>query len=120
MRSKQQIYRQLCDIHKNGNPVLIFSEGKTGLSLRIDRDHIVLFVVASWGHGWDHVSVHTSECRPPTWAEMCFVKNLFWNPDETVVQYHPSKDKYKNLHPYCLHLWKPQKRTVPQPPVELV
>lgn len=54
---------------------------------------------------WEHVSVSLAN-RCPTWDEMCFVKNLFWKEDETVIQFHPKKSKYKNLMPYCLHLWK--------------
>lgn len=55
--------------------------------------------------GWEHVSVSTSR-RCPNWEEMCKTKALFWDEDETVIQYHPRKDEYRNLHPYCLHLWK--------------
>ncbi len=68
---------------------------------------------------WDHVSVsvirvktkHGKEQqlpvkRCPTWEEMSNVKSWFWGADETVIQFHPKKSEYKNLHPYCLHLWK--------------
>lgn len=120
MRTIREINTRLTEVQKNGNPVLIYAEVKRGCSLRIDRDQIVLFIIVSWGRNWDHVSVHTSEARPPTWDEMCFIKNIFFGDNECVVQYHPPKDKYKNLHPYCLHLWKSQRLPIPQPPVELV
>jgi hypothetical protein len=55
--------------------------------------------------GWEHVSVSTVR-RTPNWAEMCFVKDMFWNDDECVVQFHPPRSDYVNYHPYCLHLWK--------------
>lgn len=55
--------------------------------------------------GWEHVSVSLAN-RTPTWEEMCYVKSMFWREDETVVQFHPKKSKYKNQMPYCLHLWK--------------
>lgn len=55
--------------------------------------------------GWEHVSVSTTQ-RCPTWDEMCYIKNLFWEEDETVIQFHPKKSQYRNVHPYCLHLWK--------------
>ena len=61
--------------------------------------------VASWGGGWEHVSVSFSG-RTPTWEEMCKVKDTFWNDNECVIQYHPAKSEYVNNHPYCLHLWK--------------
>jgi hypothetical protein len=65
-----------------------------------------LCVIASDGLGWEHVSVSTL-VRCPTWEEMCFVKALFWDDDDCVVQFHPPKSEYVNHHPYCLHLWRP-------------
>lgn len=56
---------------------------------------------------WEHVSVSYPR-RCPTWDEMCKVKDLFFDKDETVVQFHPKKGEYVNLHPYCLHLWRKQ------------
>lgn len=56
--------------------------------------------------GWEHVSV-SCRLRCPDWNEMCFVKDLFWRPEECVIQYHPPKREYINHHPFCLHLWKP-------------
>jgi len=65
-----------------------------------------LRVIASDGDGWEHVSVSLPN-RCPTWDEMCKVKALFWDDDDCVVQFHPPKSDYVNLHPYCLHLWRP-------------
>jgi len=55
---------------------------------------------------WEHVSASLKK-RCPTWAEMSFVKDLFWRDDEVIVQYHPAKEHYISNHGYCLHLWKP-------------
>ena len=57
------------------------------------------------GEGWEHVSVSRRD-RCPTWEEMCRVKDLFWLPEETVIQFHPKASKYKNVHKYCLHMWR--------------
>lgn len=54
---------------------------------------------------WEHVSVSCAD-RCPTWDEMCAVKDLFWTGEETVVQFHPRKSRYKNHHEFCLHLWR--------------
>lgn len=54
---------------------------------------------------WEHVSVSLAD-RCPTWDEMCFVKDLFWLPTETVVQFHPPKAKHINFMENCLHLWR--------------
>jgi len=55
--------------------------------------------------GWEHVSVSYAN-RCPVWDEMCFIKDLFWTEEETVLQFHPKKTEYKNVHKYCLHLWR--------------
>lgn len=51
---------------------------------------------------------------------MCYIKSLFWDDEEVVIQYHPKKSEYVNLHPYCLHLWKPIGIEIPTPPKEMV
>ena len=70
-------------------------------------------------HGWEHVSVSTSN-RCPTWAELQQIKELFWADDETVVQFHPAKADYVNRHPYCLHLWRRVRRPFELPPRHLI
>ena len=64
---------------------------------------------------WEHVSV-SNEARCPTWEEMCWIKSLFWEDEEVVVQFHPAKSEYVNYHPFCLHLWKPIGFELPTPP----
>lgn len=76
-------------------------------------------VVASDGMGWEHVSVSLPD-RTPTWAEMCLVKSMFWDEDDMVVQYHPPKSEYVNVHEHCLHLWRPIDTVIPAPPTILV
>lgn len=70
--------------------------------------------------GWEHVSVHAENSsnrqRTPTWKEMAFVKNLCWDEDDIVVQYHPRKQDYVNLHPHVLHLWRWTLGDFPTPP----
>ena len=78
-------------------------------------------IVFSWGGGWEHVSVSLFEQRTPTWTEMCEVKDMLWNKDETCVQYHPAEKDYINNHEYCLHIWKPTGRIhLPTPPKIMV
>ena len=78
-----------------------------------------LWVVFSWGGGWDHVSVSLPS-RCPTWEEMCAVKDVFFREDECCVEYHPRKADYVNNHPYCLHIWRPQLAELPVPPRNMV
>jgi hypothetical protein len=56
---------------------------------------------------WEHVSVSLyKRSGLPTWNLMCRVKELFWTPEETVVQFHPPKSEYVSIAE-VLHLWKP-------------
>lgn len=79
----------------------------------VDRGPIK--IVASSGDGWDHVSASRAN-RCPNWAEMEFVKNLFFGTEETVMQLHVPRTDHVNVHPYCLHLWMPHERSIPRPP----
>lgn len=76
-------------------------------------------IVASWGGGWEHVSVSLAR-RCPTWEEMCMIKDIFWGEEECVVEYHPPRSQYVNRHPYCLHLWKKIGEEFETPPKEYV
>lgn len=79
----------------------------------------MLNVIASNGGGWDHVSVSTRD-RCPTWEEMEYVRGLFFRPTETVMQLSVPRGKHINIHPHCLHLWRPQQCEIPLPPPEFV
>ena len=84
----------------------------------IDRAPMV--VVASSGEGWDHVSVSRVN-RCPNWTEMEHVKRLFFRDDETAMQLHVPLSEHINVHPHCLHLWRPNDgRAIPMPPKEFV
>jgi hypothetical protein len=77
------------------------------------------------GEGWEHVSVNVAERRKkasrcPTWGEMSKVKSMLWDKDDCVVQFHPRESEYVNLHPFCLHLWRPTNHNIPTPPKEFV
>lgn len=78
-----------------------------------------LMVIASYGAGWDHVSVSLAN-RTPNWQEMSYVKSLFWNENECVMQLHVAKSDHINIHNHCLHLWRPQKQEIPIPPKFMV
>ena len=78
-------------------------------------------VIWSFGGGWDHVSVAPyKRSYVPSWEDMCRLKDMFFREDETVVQYHPAKSEYVNTVENCLHLWRPQKETLPTPPSIMV
>jgi len=84
----------------NGKPYgLFFLRGPCGRDLKI-------LVSDGADTGWEHVSVSLEGKHPPNWQEMCWVKEHFWQDDETVLQFHPQRSSYVNIHPNCLHLWR--------------
>lgn len=88
----------------------------------------VLVVIASDGLGWEHVSVHAvslsrkagRKTATPNWDEMCVVKDLFWDPEDWCVQYHPAHSEYVTCHPHVLHIWRPVDGVLPVPEHTLV
>lgn len=84
----------------------------------------VAYCIASDGDDWEHVSVHVvdfiGKSRIPTWEEMCMIKNIFWDEEDCVVQYHPPKSQYVNNHPHVLHLWRSTYFKIPMPPSIMV
>jgi len=76
-----------------------------------------LKVVAANGGGWDHVSVSPDgESRTPTWAEMDFIKRIFFKPKEIAWEYHMNEDDHISIHPYVLHIWRKHNFKMPTPP----
>ena len=103
---------------RNGNLASDESYGNNGYFL-VPCVMRYMAVIASDGEGWEHVSVSLKN-RCPKWEEMCFIKNMFWDDEDIVLQFHPPKSEYVNNHPYCLHLWRPLEKQIPLPPSILV
>lgn len=87
--------------------------------LRLEGSSLWFTVVATDNNGWDHVSVSTTE-RCPRWNEMEQIKRMFFKDDEVAIQIHPPLKEYVNVHPYCLHLWRPIHGQIIMPPKESV
>lgn len=47
------------------------------------------------------------------------IKDMFWEEGETVLQFHPKKSSYVNVHPCVLHLWKKVGVDAELPPTNL-
>lgn len=96
------------------------SYGFNGM-FRFVLDTHLLRCIASDGMGWQHVSVtEEGSPKPPSWSIMCKIKDLFFEPEDWVVQYHPAKSEYVNNHPGCMHLWRPTTQMLPVPESILV
>ena len=95
------------------------SYGNNG-TFTFEREGVQIFTIASDGEGWEHVSVSINKRRCPNWEIMCIVKDLFWDPEDVVVQFHPAKSQYVNNHPFVLHLWRSTTYEFITPPTILV
>lgn len=72
---------------------------------------------------WDHVSVSANQAGKdctPDWYDMCYVKKLFFEDSECVMQLHVPSEKHVNFHEHCLHLWRPADEKIPLPPQYMV
>lgn len=82
------------------HPINGAGDGKTYGYARVVTPHQRrLNVIFSGDLGWEHVSVSTPS-RLPTWDEMSFVKSLFWDDEDCVMQLHPPKSTYVNDHQF--------------------
>jgi hypothetical protein len=93
-------------------------DGNNGMFV-VPMNGLRFAVMVSDGAGWDHVSISLPD-RCPTWDEMCAIKDMWFHPEECVVQYHPPRSVYRNACVYCLHLWRPQDAPLPMPSPDMV
>lgn len=101
--------------------VIVSVENEDGFSGYIEIRGWRGTIIASWGCGWDHVSVAPLKSNyMPTWDDMCAVKDLFFKDDEAVIQIHPPKDEYINNKENCLHLWRRNDADMVLPPSWMV
>lgn len=90
--------RPIEEIKKN-HRLMIVREGWDGFMAYLVHPQYkpqTVGIVASWGGGWEHVSVSLPR-RCPTWDEMCLIKDIFWDEEECVVQFHPPRSQYVQL-----------------------
>lgn len=109
---------------KQNKYIQIVKKGRDGFGGIVydKKTRTKLNFILSWGAGWEHCSVSITDRykRCPSWEQMCFIKDSFWNDDECCVEYHPAKKDYVNNHEYCLHIWKPIDQEIPTPPSLMV
>lgn len=89
----------------------------SGRLYRIPFNGIKLTVIATMdtddnGITWEHVSVSLKN-RLPTWQELKFIKMLFWDQEDEVLQFFPPESQYVDVHKNCLHLWRPTNIKLP-------
>ena len=77
----------------------------------------IVWTMDSFDGGWEHVSVCPKNGKLPTWDDMCFVKDMFWDEEDMVIQIHPPKSEYVNIAENCLHLWRPVDGKIRKPPM---
>ena len=106
---------------KASKKVIVSVENEDGFSGYIEIRGWRGTIIASWGCGWDHVSVAPAKSNyTPTWDDMCAIKDLFFKDDEAVIQIHPPKSEYINIKENCLHLWRRNDADMVLPPSWMV
>ena len=102
------------------------ADGNNGC-FTVPNGKLLFIIQASDGLGWEHVSVSLQRKstnltlhRCPTWEQMCQMKALFWDAEDIVLQFHPAESDYRNVHEFCLHLWRPIDVMFPCPPSEMI
>lgn len=116
--------------YRNRTHPLLGSDASYGTSglFEIPLEEGLAICIASDGGldpttSWEHVSIHMKvdgKDETPTWDEMCELKNIFWDEEDCVVQFHPPKSQYVNRHPHTLHLWRQSGSNFPTPPMIMV
>lgn len=102
MKNSEEIKKNPC--------IRVLEEGADGLCGWIyQRRGNRMFFIASWGMGWEHVSISHGN-RLPSWDEMCLARSIFWHDNECVVQY--MQERKGNI----MHLWRPVGSDIPVPP----
>ena len=113
MRDKEEI--------RNHPRVNIDREDSEGMGGMIAMPGWSGSVIATFGAGWDHVSVAPFQKRvTPSWNDMCILKDIFFKEDEVAIQIHPAKSEYVNNVDNCLHLWRCNYKEMVLPPSILV
>ena len=103
------------------NNLRIIKTGVDGGCGEIQYGRLKGTVIWSNGGGWEHVSIAPyNRNYTPSWSEMCKLKEMFFRPEEWVVQFHPAETEYVNNVGNCLHLWRPITQTLPTPPAWMV
>jgi len=110
----------------DGNKGLFIVPGQTKKFL---HNQAFFQIIASNGAGWEHISVvpiyksGKQIGRTPTWEEMDYAKNLFWNNEDKpdiVIQLHVPGVFKIDFQPNCLHLWKKIGSIYELPPKNLI
>jgi len=115
MRNLKQLnkYRSTLDYYGTSGP-------DKGGTFVVPYKNVELRIIATDYAGWDHVSVSLKD-RTPTWEEMDYIKRMFFRQDEIAIQYHMPERDHINIHPNCLHLWRPHMpKIILVPPKTLV
>lgn len=101
------------------HPSLGMGHGNNGY-FKIMFKNAVLHVISSDGGGWEHVSISLAKSRCPLWEEMCYIKDLFWDKEDCVLQFHPPESQYINNVRNCLHLWRKCNENFILPPQAMI
>ena len=116
---------------KEGPLASVDENGRNGAFTLCFKDNAnqALQVVSGFHDGWEHVCVTRYEKRgllkgivqvEPTNEEMRMVKDLFFKPEETVVEFFPRQESTLHAKEGTRHLWRHTIRDFPIPEIKFV
>ncbi|MGL5714018.1 MAG: DUF7694 domain-containing protein [Paraclostridium sp.] len=82
-----------------------FFESIGSESVKLYKTDTGCFVVYAVENGREHVSISHPK-RDPNWKEIKHCRYELMNPNATVAQILPPKERYVNAHNHCFHLWE--------------
>ncbi len=84
--------KSIDEILKDDHVTKVIRKGIDGEMFNVRINYRLYNVIASNGGVWDHVSIDPiNQGHTPTWDVMCVLKDICFNDDETVIEYHPAK-----------------------------
>lgn len=88
----------------------LFTEYMRAYQFPLSNKNLLCVITSTDGKKWEHVSVSGLDAQgngyTPSWDEMCFIKDQFFDAEQVAIQIHPKKSEYVNSHKNCLHLWR--------------
>lgn len=100
--------RSYDEIKKNTWNIQPIGEGKCSALIKLPDCKTCSVVWGTNEDGYEHVSVSPlKKILLPSWDDMAYLKDVFFDDEEEVYQIHPPKSQYVNIKDNCLHLWRP-------------
>lgn len=94
------------------------ADGNNGRFVVILMFRQSVLVEASDASGWEHVAISRTD-RVVSYGELRQIKDMFWSPEDCVLQFFPPQGAFIYDDRTQLHLWRPAGADLPVPGAHL-